>query len=96
MNKYQVTAQFEMDDEFMSHVPAHRTYINQLIEDGVIDYYAVSLENNTVWIVVNAATKEEAEQYLDASPLRPYWTLSIYELFVFDGQSMRLPALQLN
>jgi hypothetical protein len=96
MNKYQVTAQFEMDDEFMSHVPEHRSYINQLIEDGVIDYYSVSLENNTVWVVVNALTKEDVEAYLDASPLRPYWTCTINELFVFDGQSMRLPALQLN
>ena len=32
LNKYQVTIQFEMDEEFMSFVPPHRVYINSLIE----------------------------------------------------------------
>lgn len=96
VHKYQVTVQFEMDDEFMSFVPAHRIYINSLIENNIIDYYTVSMESQRSWMVVNAANKEEVERYLSKSPLYKYWTLEIDELFVFDGQSYRLPALQLN
>ena len=44
LNKYQVTVQFEMDENFMTLVPAHRTYINSLIEKNIIDYYTVSME----------------------------------------------------
>lgn len=95
-NKYQVTIHFEMDDEFMSFVPPHRTYINSLIEKGVIDYYSVSMETQRCWIIVNAEDKKEVSKYLQESPLHKYWTIEIDELFVYDAQSYRLPAMQLN
>jgi hypothetical protein len=96
LNKYQVTIQFEMDDEFMSFVPPHRVYINSLIEKNVIDYYTVSMETQRSWIVFNAASKKDVERYLSKSSLYKYWTVEIDEIFVYDGQSYRLPALQLN
>jgi hypothetical protein len=85
-----------MNDEFMSFVPAHRLYINSLIEKNVIDYYTVSMESQRAWMVVNAGSKKEVEKYLSKSPLYQYWTVEIDELFVYDGQSYRLPAVQLN
>lgn len=94
--KYQVTIRFEMDDDFMSFVPPHRVYINSLIEKNIIDYYTVSMETQRSWMVFNAAGKKEVERYLSKSPLYKYWTVEIDELFVYDGQSYRLPALQLN
>lgn len=85
-----------MDDEFMSHVPQHRTYINKLIEKNIIDYYAVSMETQRCWIIINAATKKAVEKILLKSPLYKYWTIEIDELFVYDSQQYRLPAVQLN
>ena len=95
-NKYQVTIHFEMDDEFMSLVPPHRVYINSLIEKGVIDYYSVSMETQRCWIVMNAFSKKEVNKYLKESPLKKYWTVEVDELFVYDAQNYRLPAVQLN
>ena len=54
LNKYQVTIYFEMDDQFMTLVPPHRVYINDLIEKNIIDSYAVSLESHRSWITINA------------------------------------------
>lgn len=96
LTKFQVTISFDMDDQFMSLVPAHRTYINYLINKGVIDCYTVSLQSQRSWMVINAATKKEVEDYLKKSPLYRYWSIEIDELFVFDGQNYRLPAVQLN
>ena len=95
-NKYQVTIRFRMDDQFMSLVPAHRLLINNLIDTGTIDYYSVSMETQRCWIIVNAADKKGVEDYLVKSPLYKYWTIEIDELFVYDSQTYRLPALQLN
>lgn len=95
-NKYQVTIHFEMDDEFMNLVPPHRIYINSLIDKGIIDYYSVSMETQRCWIVVNARNKKEVTNYLNESPLKKYWTIEVDELFVYDSQNYRLPALQLN
>jgi hypothetical protein len=96
MNKFQVTIQFKMDDEFMTLVPSHRTYINHLIEKGVIDQYLVTMETQRTWITISAKSKSEVEEYLIKSPLYKYWIYDIDELFVIDGQHYRLPALQLN
>ena len=94
--KYLVTINFFMDDEFMTFVPPHRTYINYLINKGIIDSYAVSMESYRSWIMMTADTKEQVMEYLKKSPLYKYWTIEIDELFMYDGQTYRLPALQLN
>jgi len=96
LNKYQVTISFEMDEEFMALVPPHRTYINYLINRGAVDYYTVSLEVQKSWLIINAETKKQAIEMLEKSPLRKYWTYEIDELYVYDGQSYRMPAVQLN
>ena len=96
MKKFQVTIQFEMDDEFMSLIPAHREYVNSLIEKGIIDQYVVSMDTQRVWITFTAEKKQQVEQYLTKSPIYKYWTYDIDELFLFDGQHYRLPAVQLN
>jgi len=94
--KYQVTIQFEMDENFMNLVPAHRVLINNFIEKGTIDYYAVSMETQRCWMIMNAGSKLEVENQLMKTPLYKYWTIEIDELFVYDAQSYRLPVLQLN
>jgi muconolactone delta-isomerase len=94
--KFQVTIHFDMDDDFMSHVPKHRDYINELIDNGTLDYYSVSMETQRCWMIINAHSKEEVENYLEKTPLYKYWTIEIDELYVYDSQSYRLPALQLN
>jgi hypothetical protein len=96
MKKFQAIIHFKMDDQFMTLVPAHRTYINFLMNKGIIDSYAVSMESQTCWITMNTDTKEAADQYLVKTPLYKYWTYNIEELFVYDSQHYRLPALQLN
>ena len=96
MKKFQATIHFEMDDEFMSHIPEHREYISELIHKGVIDQYIVSMESQRVWITMTAEKKEDVEDYLRQSPIYKYWTYEIDELLLFDGQHYRLPALQMN
>ena len=62
--KFQVTIHFEMDDAFMSLVPKHREYINELIDNGTIDYYSVSMETQRCWMILNAHSKSEVSEYL--------------------------------
>jgi hypothetical protein len=96
MKKFQAIISFEMDEDFMSFVPPHRTYINYLLNKGIIDSYAVSMETQQSWVTLNANTKQEAKEILEKSPLNKYWSFDIVELFVYDSQSTRLPAVQLN
>ncbi len=96
MPKFQATIEFEMTREFIEQIPAHRTYINALINKNVLDQYAVSLEAQQAWITLTARSKQEAERILSKSPLSPFWTMLIDELFVLDGQHFRLPGVNPN
>jgi len=96
MQKFQAIIKFTLDDEFMTLVPPHRTYINYLMNKGIIDSYAVSMESQTSWITLNCESKTEASTILAKSPLYKYWEFTIEELFVYDSQHYRLPGLQYN
>lgn len=96
MNKYLVTVKFEWNEKAMEAVPEHREYINSLINDQIIEHYAVSMEVQMVWITVNAETKAEVKKILSKSPFKKYWSLHIHELIIWDGQNYRLPVVQLN
>lgn len=80
----------------MDLIQEHRNLINQLIDDQVIEHYIVSMEIQTVWITLNAKTKKEAKGLLAPSPFYKHFKIIINELMVWDGQSYRLPAVQLN
>jgi hypothetical protein len=96
MAKYHVTIHFEISDEFKDLIPAHRTYINYLINKGIIDHYAVSVETRRAWITVNGEDKKEIIRILAKSPLHKFWTYEVDELYALDGQHYRLPAVQPN
>jgi hypothetical protein len=96
MSKFLVTVQFSWSEEMALLLEEHRTYINTLIEEQIIEHYAVSMEVQQVWITVNADSKKEVEEVLSVSPFYKYWKLTVWELVLWDGLSYRLPALQLN
>lgn len=96
MPSYQVTIQFEVSDAFMQLVPPHRVYINSLINKGIIEHYAVSMEVQKAWITMNAKDKKGIQKFLQKSPLYPFWDLVINEIFVLDGQQYRLPEVNPN
>ncbi|MDE3211876.1 MAG: hypothetical protein KGM98_01475 [Bacteroidota bacterium] len=96
MKVYLANIEFNYPEDFMKYIPEHRTLINMLINTNVIESYAVSLESRRSWIVINAGSKEEVMEILSRSPLYKFWTFTIDELFLYDGQNFRLPKLQFN
>jgi hypothetical protein len=96
MKKFQVTIQFITDKEFTDLVPAHKIFINYLINKEVIEHYAVSMESQRIWITLSAEDRPAIEKILSQSPLFPYFTYEADELFALDGQNYRLPTLQMN
>lgn len=96
--KFMLSFDFSIDDEFTSLISAHRTLVNHLIKDKVIDYYAVSMETKKGWIVFNTDSKDQIESFMSQSPLFDYLkNFDISELFVLDGPHLRIPSkLELN
>jgi hypothetical protein len=98
MNKYQVIIAFEtpISQEFFSKIPAHRAHIARLIQNEIVESYAISAERAGGWIVMNARSKEQIHEYLRPSPLYEYFEIDIDELMVYDSRLYRFPKLILN
>lgn len=96
MNKYLVTIEFKWNEDAMKIIPEHRKYINALIDEQVIEHYAVSMEIQTVWVTMNADSKAKVKKLLSKSPFYKYWKMEIHELIIWDGQNYRMPVVQLN
>lgn len=80
----------------MAIITDHRAYINELIEQQLIEHYAVSMETQRLWITLNAEDKAAVRRLLSKSPFYAYWTLQVNELVIWDGQNYRLPVVQWN
>jgi hypothetical protein len=96
MKKYLAIIQFEWSEEAGAVIQEHRTYINELIDEQVIEHYVVSMETQQAWVTLNADSPEQAREILDESPFSRFWTMELTELFLWDGVGYRLPAVQLN
>jgi len=96
MKKFQVTIDFEWEDTFTEMLEDHQKYVNELIDQGVIDHYVVTLESQRIWITMNGEDKASIDEHLSRSPFFNYFIYEIDELLLSDGVTYRLPAVQLN
>ena len=96
MKKYLLIIKFQWNEKIADLIPDHRAYINELIEQGRLEHYAVSMEQQTLWVTLNAENKRAAKKLISGSPLYKYWEVEVTELIVWDGQNYRLPVVQLN
>lgn len=94
--KYQVVLNFELTEQFMTLVPEHREIVSDLIDEGVLESYAVSMESQRVWMIFNATSKKQVLTHIRRSPLYNFFKIEVEEIFVYDGMLMRLPELSLN
>ncbi|MBC6608971.1 hypothetical protein H8B13_19285 [Hymenobacter sp. BT188] len=83
--------------EFMALIPSHWALIQQLIEDHVIETYAISADRTRGWITINADDAAAVQAVVELFPLYSFITeVEIDELFIFDSAKSRFPRLSLN
>ncbi|WP_375437730.1 hypothetical protein [uncultured Hymenobacter sp.] len=99
MAKFMVTIQLPVvfTDDFVALIPRHRMFINQLIEENVVEAYAISADRTQGWITMNGSDKAAIQLVVQKFPLYPFFiNVQIKELFIFDSVSSRFPPISLN
>jgi len=81
----------------MSIIPQHRTFINQLLAEHVMEAYAISANRSRGWAIISADDEEAARAIVEQFPLYSYLrNVEIDELFIFDSAASRFPHISLN
>lgn len=86
----------ELSDEFIALIPKHRAHINNLMDNGLVLSYALSLDRSKVWATINAESEHEVEDIIATFPLINYMQATVYELEFYNATGSGLPAISLN
>ena len=96
----QFMVEFELPNPFPEQliikIPSQRLVVNQLLEDGKIQSYALSIERDRLWCVVNAEDELDVMRIIGEFPLIDYMRPTITELMFNNAVVMRVPSFSLN
>jgi hypothetical protein len=99
MAKFVVTIQLPdfFDEDFVALIPRHRAFINQLLEDNIVETYAISADRTRGWVTMNGKDAQEVRGVVTRFPLFRFFTaVEVNELFIYDSNAFRFPRLSLN
>jgi hypothetical protein len=84
-------------EDFMAVIPQHRTFINQLLSEHIIEAYAISASRSRGWAIIVADDEVAVQAIVEQFPLYSYLRgIEIDELFIFDSAASRFPHISLN
>lgn len=84
-------------EDFMAIIPQHRTFINQLLAEHVIEAYAISASRSRGWAIITGEDEEAVSAIVAQFPLYSYLrSIEVDELFIFDSAASRFPHISLN
>ncbi|MBK8555738.1 MAG: hypothetical protein IPL65_08195 [Lewinellaceae bacterium] len=86
----------ELSEEFIAHVPQQRAAVNQLMSEGKVLSYALSLENSKLWAIFSVASEPELMEQISRLPLTVYMKVRINELTFYNEAHPFVPAFSFN
>jgi len=85
------------EEGFLDLIPKHRSFINRLLSEKVIETYAISADRRRGWVTLNGDDAQAVRAVVERFPLYHYFRgIEIDELFIFDTVATRFPVISLN
>ena len=85
------------DDDFIDLIPRHRDFINRLLNEKIIETYAISSDRSRGWVTINDDDEAAVRAVFEQFPLYRYLHgVENDELFIFDTVASRFPHISLN
>ncbi|MEM1214459.1 MAG: muconolactone Delta-isomerase family protein [Bacteroidota bacterium] len=85
----------DMTEDFISLIPKQRYVINQMMVEGVIQNYSLSLDRARLWAVMSCDTEFEVMEELTRMPLIDYMVPHVSQL-MFHNSSSEVLQFSLN
>lgn len=97
--KHTYMIEFELPDvmteEFMALIPQQRYVINQMLAEGTIKSYSLSMDRTKLWVIMSAASEFEVMEIVSTFPLKEFMTPQLSEL-MFHNTADMLMQFSLN
>ena len=98
MNQYMVEIELPgtITDEFASLIPFQRARVNILMFEGKILSYSLSEDRSRLWVVVNAASVDDAHSIIASFPIFHFVRFTVHELMFHNSVRLLHPQFSLN
>ena len=83
-------------EDFISLIPFQRQKIDELMADGVIVSYSLSLNRSKLWVTFIAESEKEVYEHIATFPLAGFMDPTVYELAFHNSISNNFPVISLN
>ncbi|GAB3867257.1 hypothetical protein GCM10028824_09240 [Hymenobacter segetis] len=85
------------NEEFIAVIPRHRDFINRLLNEKIVESYAISSDRSRGWVTMNGDDAAAVQALVEQFPLYRFLRgVEIDELFIFDSTASRFPHINLN
>jgi muconolactone delta-isomerase len=82
--------------EFVSLIPRQRRMINELLQKGIMESYAISADRSKALCAVHADNEEEVNVLFSKFPMFHLMTLEITELSWYNKVQLAFPPIVYN
>ncbi len=98
MNQFMadITLPETITDEFAALIPFQRARVNVLMFEGKILSYSLSMDRSRLWVVVSAATVDDAHSIIASFPIYHFVRVQVQELMFHNGTHLLHPQFSLN
>jgi len=81
---------------FIAKIPVQKMVVDELMEDGLISSYALSMDRGRLWVIVNADNDFEVLDVINQFPLLDQMQYSMTELMFNHAGAIHIPGFSLN
>jgi len=98
MNQYivDIDLPYPPAEEFIELIPSQRAHVNTLMGEGKIASYSLSMDRSRLWVIVNAATAEDARGIVASFPIIAFIKFRVHELAFHNSVRLLRPQFSLN
>ena len=82
--------------QFYALIPEQRRVVNEMMNEGILVSYSLSLERTKLWVVMEVKSEQEVLDVLAKFPLIKFMKPEIHELAFHDNVHSGFPHLSLN
>ena len=93
MVEFELPAEF--DEEFMALIPKQRYVIRQMLAEGSVQHYSLSLDRSRLWVVMMAESEIDLMEDIARMPLIDYMTPHVSQL-MFHNSASEVMQFSLN
>ena len=80
----------ELNEEFLALIPQQRYVINNLLADGSIKSYSLTMDRSKLWVVLAAESEFEVMEIIAQMPLADHMTPHISELMFHNAAELMM------